>query len=881
MNALTPDQIRDRFLRFFERHGHRVVASSPVVPEGDPTLLFTNAGMNQFKDVLLGLEKRDYVRAASVQKCIRAGGKHNDLDEVGRDGRHLTFFEMLGNWSFGEYYKRESIRWGWEFITQELGLPAERVYVSVFEDDDESYRIWHEEIGLERARIVRLGEKDNFWAMGPTGPCGPCTEIYFDHHPEHGAAVWEPGFDDERFVEIWNHVFMEFDRAEDGTLTPLPMQSVDTGMGLDRVAAVMAGVDNVFRTGLFARILVRTHELLTGDVVPVEQIHASPSFKDYCVIADHVRTVGFSICDGAVFANDGRGYVLRRILRRAVRHGRNLGFDGPFLCDVLDAVVETFQHVYPELRFKHRDAKTIIRTEEERFFRTLDRGIALFDELARAAETGAKRIAGDDVFKLYDTFGFPPDLTAIMAEERGLTIDHDGYEAAMERQRERSRAADDRYANTAEWVNLQDGVADRFVGYDRLDAVTDVLRYRVGEDGTVEVCLRETPFYSESGGQVGDRGTITSADGSLVLEVTTTQKTTAGITHIARIVSGELRASALREPVAAAVDARARQLAACNHTATHLLHAALHRFVSEKAFQAGSLVAPERLRFDFSHDRPLSDDQLASIEAYVNAAVRADYPVVTRVDVPLADAESMGAMMIFGEKYGEKVRVVDIAGSGSVELCGGTHVKQTSEIAYFRVVSEGGVAAGVRRIEAVTNERAFAQADADRATLEALADSLKTVPAQLPDRVAKLLEQAAELEKKVADLTRAAAKSTAAELLDAAVDVGGVRAVAARVDVLSRDALLTIADHLREKLGGDAVALLGAELDGKPALLALATDGAVARGLKAGDLVNEAAALCGGKGGGKPTLAQAGGTDVGGLDAAVGGFVERVRARVG
>ncbi len=881
MNALTPDQIRDRFLRFFERHGHRVVASSPVVPEGDPTLLFTNAGMNQFKDVLLGLEKRDYVRAASVQKCIRAGGKHNDLDEVGRDGRHLTFFEMLGNWSFGEYYKRESIRWGWEFITQELGLPAERVYVSVFEDDDESYRIWHEEIGLERARIVRLGEKDNFWAMGPTGPCGPCTEIYFDHHPEHGAAVWEPGFDDERFVEIWNHVFMEFDRAEDGTLTPLPMQSVDTGMGLDRVAAVMAGVDNVFRTGLFARILVRTHELLTGDVVPVEQIHASPSFKDYCVIADHVRTVGFSICDGAVFANDGRGYVLRRILRRAVRHGRNLGFDGPFLCDVLDAVVETFQHVYPELRFKHRDAKTIIRTEEERFFRTLDRGIALFDELARAAETGAKRIAGDDVFKLYDTFGFPPDLTAIMAEERGLTIDHDGYEAAMERQRERSRAADDRYANTAEWVNLQDGVADRFVGYDRLDAVTDVLRYRVGEDGTVEVCLRETPFYSESGGQVGDRGTITSADGSLVLEVTTTQKTTAGITHIARIVSGELRASALREPVAAAVDARARQLAACNHTATHLLHAALHRFVSEKAFQAGSLVAPERLRFDFSHDRPLSDDQLASIEAYVNAAVRADYPVVTRVDVPLADAESMGAMMIFGEKYGEKVRVVDIAGSGSVELCGGTHVKQTSEIAYFRVVSEGGVAAGVRRIEAVTNERAFAQADADRATLEALADSLKTVPAQLPDRVAKLLEQAAELEKKVADLTRAAAKSTAAELLDAAVDVGGVRAVAARVDVLSRDALLTIADHLREKLGGDAVALLGAELDGKPALLALATDGAVARGLKAGDLVNEAAALCGGKGGGKPTLAQAGGTDVGGLDAAVGGFVERCRARVG
>lgn len=881
MNALTPDQIRDRFLRFFEKYDHRVVASSPVVPEGDPTLLFTNAGMNQFKDVLLGLETRDYVRAASAQKCIRAGGKHNDLDEVGKDGRHLTFFEMLGNWSFGEYYKLESIQWGWEFITRDLGLSADRLYVSVHDSDDDSYRIWNEVVGLAPDRIVRLGDKDNFWSMGPTGPCGPCTEIYYDHHPERPPEPWAPGFDDERFVEIWNHVFMEFDRAEDGTLEPLPMQSVDTGMGLDRVAAVVAGVDNVFKTGLFARILERTHELLTGQKVAAETIHTFPNFTEYCVIADHVRTVGFSICDGAKFANDGRGYVLRRILRRAVRHGRNLGFRGPFLFDVLDAVVESFQHVYPELRLKHRDAKTIIRTEEERFFRTIDRGIALFDELAASAElTEARTLVGDDVFKLYDTFGFPPDLTQIMAEERGLSIDHAGYEVAMERQRERSRAADERYANTAEWVNLLDGVADRFIGYDRLDAVSDVLRYRVNDDGAVEMCLRETPFYAESGGQVGDRGTITSADGTLVLSVETTVKTTAGITHIARVVDGELRASSLRDPVTALVASRSRFLSASNHTATHLLHAALHRFVSENAFQAGSLVAPERLRFDFSHDRPLTEEQISNIEHFVNAAIRADHPVNVRTDVPLAEAEALGAMMIFEEKYGDRVRVVEISGAESIELCGGTHVSRTSEIAYFRVVSEGGVAAGVRRIEAVTNERAFAQAESDRQVLNHLAISLKTTPNQIMERVARLVETTHELERRIAELMRLAARGTADDLAGAAADIAGVRTVISRVSVTSRDELLVIADFLRPRLGEMGVALLASELEGKPALLVLATEGAIARGLKAGDLVNVAAGFVGGKGGGKPTLAQAGGNDVAGIDAALAGFRSAVEARL-
>lgn len=882
MNALTPDQLRDRFLKFFEARAHRVVASSPVVPEGDPTLLFTNAGMNQFKDVLLGLEKRDYKRAASAQKCVRAGGKHNDLDEVGKDGRHLTFFEMLGNWSFGDYYKRDSIQWGWDFVTQELGLPKDRVYVSVHTSDDDSYRIWNEHVGVPTDHIVRLGDKDNFWAMGPTGPCGPCTEIYFDHHPEHGFAPWEDGFDGERFVEIWNHVFMEFDRAEDGTLTPLPMQSVDTGMGLDRVAAILAGVDNVFKTGLFARILVRTHELLKGEVVSAEHIHALPDFTSYCVIADHIRTVGFSICDGAKFSNEGRGYVLRRILRRAVRHGRNLGFTGPFLCDVLDALVESFQHVYPELRIKHREAKTVIRTEEERFFRTIDRGIALFDEVAESAtRSGTGTIDGESVFKLYDTFGFPPDLTQIMAEERGLAIDQAGYEAAMERQRERSRAADERYADAGEWVILQDGVADRFVGYDRLDGVSDVLRYRVNpETSGVEICLRETPFYAESGGQVGDRGTIESADGSLALEVTATVKTTAGITHVARIVRGELKPSALREPVSARVDSRTRFLSACNHTATHLLHAGLHKFVSESAFQAGSLVSPDRLRFDFSHNAPLTDDQLGAIEQYVNEAIRADHAVRILQNVPLAQAEAMGAMMIFEEKYGESVRVVDITGAGSIELCGGTHVSRTGEIAYFRVVSEGGVAAGIRRIEAVTNARAFAQADSEHGLLRSAADLLKSTPAQVAERVGKLVEQVGELEKRVAELTRLKARIAADELAAQASDVGGVRVLSSRVAADSRDELLTIADFVRTRLGDLGVALLAAELDGKPALCVLATDAAVQRGLKAGDLVNASAALVGGKGGGKPTLAQAGGTDVAGLPAALAAFTQNVAARL-
>ena len=879
--AMTPDQLRASYLEFFQQRAHRVVASSPVIPEGDKTLLFTNAGMNQFKDVLLGLETRDYQRAASVQKCVRAGGKHNDLDEVGKSPRHLTFFEMLGNWSFGEYYKREAIAWAWEYITRVVQLDPERLFVSVFRTDDESHAIWRDEVGVPDAHIVRLDEDDNFWSMGPTGPCGPCTEIYYDVYPERGDAVWQPGFEDDRFIEIWNLVFMESDAQADGTLVPLPMQSVDTGMGLDRVAAILAGVNSVFKTELFAPTLSRIHELLTGEAVEAPSLFDHPQFTSYCVIADHIRTVLFSIVDGARFANDGRGYVLRRILRRAVRHGRQLGFDAPFLCEVTDAVVANFQHVYPELRLKHREAATVIRTEEERFFRTIDRGTSLFEEVVTEAKAaGSTTIDGDAVFKLYDTFGFPPDLTEIMAEEHGMTIDTAGYTAAMERQRSRSRAADERYEDAGEWQILADGNANTFVGYATLEVTTDVLRFRPLDEGRVEFTLRESPFYAESGGQVGDTGTVESEDGALVIDVEDVQKTPAGITLTGTVSDGNLTAERLSRPVHARVNPDTRQRSASNHTATHLLHAALHRTVSKDAFQAGSLVAPNRLRFDFSHGQAVTDEQLAEMEAWVNAEIQADRPVTIHDDVPLAEAERRGAMMMFGEKYGETVRMVEV-GADSLELCGGTHVGRTGELAYFRIVAESGVAAGVRRIEAVTREEAFALAQADRKQVETLAELLKSPVAQLEERVQKLLTEHRALERQVESLTQQAANQQAAQLASSRVDIEGVGVLASRVDVPNRDALLAMADGLRDQLGTVAVALLAAVLDGKPALLVMATDAAVKQhGLKAGDLINDAAHHVGGRGGGRPTLAQAGGKDVGGIDAALAGFADAVRGRL-
>ena len=888
---MTPDQLRDSYIRFFEARGHRHVPSSPVIPEGDPTLLFTNAGMNQFKDVLLGRERRDYSRAVNAQKCIRAGGKHNDLDEVGRDGRHLTFFEMLGNWSFGDYYKHDAIRWAWDYVTTELGLDRSRLYVSVYKDDDESWDIWHRDVGVPADHIVRLGDveqgdEENFWSMGPTGPCGPCTEIYYDHHPEHGAVPWEPGFDDERFLEIWNLVFMEFDRAEDGSLSPLPMKSVDTGMGLDRVAAVIEGVDNVFHTPIFAGILENIERLRTGEDVPAghaRQLISRDDFTTYCVIADHIRTLTFSICDGGTFSNEGRGYVLRRILRRAVRFGRNLGFNGPFLCRLVPAVVESFGHVYPELRLKQREAATILENEEARFFRTLDRGIALFEDVAaQAVATDARTIAGDVVFKLYDTFGFPIDLTEIMAEEKGLAVDRDGYERAMNEQRERSRSADDRYQDAGEWTTLIEGAADRFVGYDRHTAETRVLRFRQGPNSdVVEVCLQESPFYAESGGQVGDTGTLTFRDSGLVLAVHDTQRTTAGITLFCRVQDGVLGPDTTTGPVDATVDLERRRLISYNHTATHLLHAALHRFVSDKAFQAGSLVAPDRLRFDFSHDGPVRREQLDEIEAWVNARIQENTALSILTDVPLPEAEAMGAMMIFGEKYGERVRVVTIPGT-SAELCGGIHAPDTASIGWFRIVSESGVAAGVRRIEAVTNQGAYQLAGEERAIVERLASRLRVPAHQLEERIQRMQEDRRDLERQIDALTRQQAGDLASRLVDSTEPVGPARLLAERVDVPDRDALLQLADSVRDRLADTVVGLLCAVIDDKPAVVVLVAEALTrSHGVKAGDLVNIAAAAVGGRGGGRPTLAQAGGSDVAGIPDAIARFRAAATERLG
>ena len=881
---MTPTELRDRFLQYFEERDHQVVASSPVVPIGDPTLLFTNAGMNQFKDLLLGNEMRDYKRAASVQKCIRAGGKHNDLDEVGRDGRHLTFFEMLGNWSFGDYYKKDAIVWAWDFVTDVLDLDTSRLYVTVYKDDDESFGIWADDVGLSADRILRLGnveegDEENFWSMGPTGPCGPCTEIFFDFHPEDGDFDWVEGFDEHRLVEIWNLVFMEYDRDEDGEFNPLPQKGVDTGMGLDRAAMVLADTDNIFQTELFLPIVRRTLELL-GE--PVEQEWQSffrgDRFTNFAVVADHSRAVTFALVDGARFSNEGRGSVLRSILRRAVRFGRQLGFEGPFVYQVSKAVVENFGDAYPELREMGDRAGELIRVEEERFFRTIDRGIELFDDVADRLESdSATEIPGDVVFKLHATFGFPPDLTQVMADERGLTLDWDGYQAEWAEHQEASRGKDV-YADTGgQWVTVSEGPHSEFVGYDRDSASTEVRKFRALNDGQFDVILSRTPFYGEAGGQVGDEGVILGAE--FRLAVHDTQRGPMGWLHTCTVEQGVFDENTASGPINARIDSARRRLIQSNHTATHLLHEALHEIVSPEAFQAGSLVAPDRLRFDFSHGSPVDQAQLDAIEARVNRFIAEGHPVVTHdnVDRDTAVGE-MGATAIFGEKYGDKVRVVQIADSPSVELCGGAHVANTREIGLFRITSESGVAAGIRRIEALSNAGALEAYNRDRALVAELAGALKTSPAHLVDRIASLTEERAELERRVDQLAQKLAAQDSGRIVDDAEDVDGLKVIAKRIDVQTRDEMLNYADSLREKLG-EGVVLLAAAIDDKPALLCLVTDGAFKnRGLKAGDLINEAAAHVDGRGGGRPTLAQAGGSNLDGIAAAVDGFSAIVRA---
>ena len=861
MTTQTPTstaQIRSDFLEFFKGRGHTIVPSAPLVPGNDPTLLFTNSGMVQFKDVFLGAEKRSYVRAADVQRCLRAGGKHNDLDVVGYTARHHTFFEMLGNWSFGDYFKQDAIAWAWELLTRVWKLPAERLLVTVYQTDDEAYALWRDMVGIPEDRIVRIGDNkgapfasDNFWQMADTGPCGPCTEIFYDHGPSHfGGPPGSPDEDGDRFIEIWNLVFMQFDKQSDGTLVPLPAPCVDTGMGLERLAAILQGVHSNYEIDLFQALIGKAGELTgTQDL----------ENKSLRVIADHIRACSFLIVDGVLPSNEGRGYVLRRIIRRALRHGWMLGVRQPFF----SAMVGTLDHVmgdaYPELREKRDLVERALKAEEERFAETLDAGMRIFDDVA-SRSNGA--IPGEDAFRLYDTYGFPLDLTQDIARERGITVDTAGFDAAMEKQRETARAA----GKFGGGVTLPaDLVAQlqptEFLGYDELQAGGLVVLALLKDGRPVDaieagdeaiVILDKTPFYGESGGQVGDTGELDEQ--GVRFRVTDTQKLAGQFHgHVGRLEAGTLRRG---DHLLGAVDAARRGSIVLNHSATHLLHGALRGLLGTHVAQKGSLVAPDRLRFDFSHFQPVGGDELAEIERRVNVEVRANHPVVTR-QMGMQEAMDSGAIALFGEKYGERVRVV--AMGDSVELCGGTHVGRTGEIGLFKLVSEGGVSAGVRRVEALTGQAALDHVVAEERRLREAAGLLGGTTLDVADKLRGLLDRQKRLEREVETHKAKAASGATADLAGQAVDIGGIKVLAARLEGLDAKALRDAMDRLRQQLGDAAIVLAGAS-DDKVSLVA-GVSGAANGRVKAGELVAFVAGRIGGKGGGRPDMAQGGGTD--------------------
>ncbi len=866
---MKADVLREKFLAYFAGLNHEVVSSSPVVPRNDPTLLFANAGMNQFKEVFLGNEVRSYKRATSVQKCIRAGGKHNDLDEVGKDGRHLTFFEMLGNWSFGDYFKKEALSWAWTFLTQHLGLDPKNLYVSIYKDDDEAHDIWRDVVGLEEFRIARFGDiekgdEENFWSMGPVGACGPCSEIYIDLEPEK-EMLWGPGFPENRYLELWNVVFMQFERAENGSLTRLPMCSVDTGMGMERILSILQNVNSVYETDLFTLILEKTASLLGKNMTQAE-ILASDDATAYQVIADHIRTLTFAVSEGQPFSNDGRGYVLRRILRRAVRFGRMLGFHEPFLCKVSQAVVDAFSKAYPEIALVAKQTQDVIRIEEERFFATIDRGIARFEEVAAKAKDNT--IDGRDAFVLYDTYGFPLDLTQIMAEERKMTVDVDGFNAALEEQRARSSEKAKFYvADKTPWTILQEGQTCTFCGYTSDELESDVLRYRHSGD-ICEIILRNTPFYAEGGGEVGDHGTIAAKNADLVFDVIDTMRGEGGIVHICEIREGFITPEVMKGQFTATVDPEFRMAVSCNHTCTHLLQAALRNLISMEIHQAGSFVGQDRFRFDFTFNRALTHDEIVAVEKRVNQVIAEAHPVVKHADVPIEKARTMGAMAIFGEKYGDKVRVIEVPGV-STEFCGGIHVNNTRDIQTFRVVSESACSAGIRRIECVTRRSAMALYAQERVTVAEAAKALHCSNDDVVARIEKLNENKTALEKEIEQLKLRIALAEVAGIMATRKDsANGVAVYASRLNISDRKDLLTYGDLVRDKMQ-NGVALLGAIIDGKPALMCVASADAVKAGIHCGKLVGACAAVVGGKGGGKPNSAQAGGSDCDKLDEAI------------
>ena len=864
MKNMTSNELRKAFLDFFSEHGHEVVASSPLVPGNDPTLLFTNAGMVQFKDVFLGDEKRNYSTAVSSQRCVRAGGKHNDLENVGYTSRHHTFFEMLGNFSFGDYFKREAIQYAWDFLTDTLGLPEERLWVTVFEDDDEAADIWLKEMKVDPTRFSRLGSKDNFWAMGDTGPCGPCSEIFFDHGEDvEGGPPGSPDEDGDRYVEIWNLVFMQFDRSADGTLTPLPKPSVDTGMGLERIAAVMQHVHSNYQIDLFAKLVQAT-----ADVLGVEN-DGSSSLN---VIADHIRACSFLVVDGVLPGNEGRGYVLRRIIRRAIRHGKKLGMDDLFFHKLVAPLVQEMGEAYPELAKSQAHVEKVLAKEEARFAETLDLGMEILE--TAIADHEGDQLPGDVVFKLYDTYGFPVDLTADIARERQLSIDQKGFEEAMEAQRERARASSKFGVAGSDELKV-DGQTE-FLGYAGTESECKVLalfrdgaaveQLADGEEGAV--VLKSTPFYAESGGQIGDKGILVT-DGKL-FRVDDTQKSGDAIVHFGSMEQGALQAGDMLEAV---VDADRRQAIRLNHTATHLMHAALRQVLGDHVTQKGSLVAPDRLRFDFSHYEGVTAEQLQEIEDLVNAEIRKNVAADTDL-MTYDDAIESGAMALFGEKYGDKVRVLRL-GDFSVELCGGTHVDRTGDIGVFKITHEGGVASGVRRIEAMTGAGAMAWIDANQKRLNDLSGLLRSTPDQAAAKVEQLLKQNKELEKKLATAKHALITGRASDQEDSVVEVHGIKLVVSRLEGVDAKELREAIDKIKDKLGNAIVVL--ASVDGDKVRLAAGVTRNNTDKIRAGDLVKAVAEQVGGKGGGRPDFAQAGGSDPSKLDAAldsVAGWVE-------
>ena len=869
-------EIRQAFLDFFHSKGHQVVASSSLVPHNDPTLLFTNAGMNQFKDVFLGLDKRNYSRATTSQRCVRAGGKHNDLENVGYTARHHTFFEMLGNFSFGDYFKHDAIQFAWELLTSEkwFALPKERLWVTVYESDDEAYEIWEKEVGIPRERIIRIGDNkgapyasDNFWQMGDTGPCGPCTEIFYDH----GDHIWggppgSPEEDGDRYIEIWNIVFMQFNRQTDGTMEPLPKPSVDTGMGLERIAAVLQHVNSNYDIDLF-RTLIQAVAKVTGAT--------DLSNKSLRVIADHIRSCAFLIADGVMPSNENRGYVLRRIIRRAVRHGNMLGAKETFFYKLVGPLIDVMGSAGEDLKRQQAQVEQVLKTEEEQFARTLERGLALLDE--ELAKLSGDTLDGETAFRLYDTYGFPVDLTADVCRERNIKVDEAGFEAAMEEQRRRAREASGFGADYNAMIRVDS--ASEFKGYDHLELNGKVTALFVdgkavdainaGQEAVV--VLDQTPFYAESGGQVGDKGELKGANFSFAVE--DTQKYGQAIGHIGKLAAGSLKVG---DAVQADVDEARRARIRLNHSATHLMHAALRQVLGTHVSQKGSLVNDKVLRFDFSHNEAMKPEEIRAVEDLVNAQIRRNLPIETNI-MDLEAAKAKGAMALFGEKYDERVRVLSM-GDFSTELCGGTHASRTGDIGLFRIISESGTAAGVRRIEAVTGEGAITTVHADSDRLSEVAHLLKGDSNNLADKVRSVLERTRQLEKELQQLKEQAAAQESANLSSKAIDVNGVKLLVSELSGVEPKMLRTMVDDLKNQLGSTII-VLATVAEGKVSLIAGVSKDVTDR-VKAGELIGMVAQQVGGKGGGRPDMAQAGGTDAAALPAALASVKGWVSAKL-